>query len=48
MIEETQPKQVADEPPPFMGQWSRVYFTVVVYLLGLIVLFWVFGRAFTP
>ncbi len=48
MSEETQPRQVADDPPPFLGRWSRVYGVVVVYLFGLIVLFWVFGKAFTP
>ena len=48
MSEETQPRPVADEPPPFLGRWSTVYFAVLFYLFGLIVLFWVFGRAFTP
>ncbi len=48
MSEETEPRQAADEPPPLLGRWPRVYVLVVVYLLGLIVLFWAFGRAFTP
>lgn len=29
-------RQVADEPPPFLGQWNRVYTAVLVYLLVLI------------
>ena len=29
--------QVADEPPPLLGQWKRVYVVVLVYLFVLIV-----------
>jgi hypothetical protein len=30
-------RPVADEPPPFLGQWTRVYVVVLVYLFVLIV-----------
>jgi hypothetical protein len=30
-------RPVADEPPPFLGQWKRVYAVVLVYLCALIV-----------
>lgn len=30
-------RQVADEPPPFLGQWKRVYIAVLAYLFVLIV-----------
>ncbi len=39
-------KNVPDEPPPFLGTWRRVYAVVALYLLVLIVLFWLFSRAF--
>jgi hypothetical protein len=29
-------KQVKDEPPPFLGAWSKVYAAVLCYLLLLI------------
>lgn len=31
--------QEPDEPPPFLGTWKRVYASVLVYLLALIILF---------
>jgi hypothetical protein len=34
-----------DEPPPFLGTWSRVYAAVLVYLVVLILLFAIFTRA---
>jgi hypothetical protein len=36
-----------DEPPPFLGSWRRVYTAVVIYLAGLILLFYLFMRAFS-
>lgn len=30
-------RQVADEPPPFLRQWKRVYMAVLAYLFVLIV-----------
>ncbi|MCX6624070.1 MAG: hypothetical protein NTY38_24010 [Acidobacteria bacterium] len=36
-----------DEPPPFLGRWSRVYAVVLVYLALLITLFYVFSRTYS-
>ncbi len=38
MVPELPMHQVADEPPPFLGQWKRVYAVVLVYLFVLILL----------
>ncbi len=38
---------MTEEPPPFLGRWSRVYTAVVVYLVAVISLFAWFGRAFS-
>ncbi|MGH9671759.1 MAG: hypothetical protein ACRD44_01135 [Bryobacteraceae bacterium] len=35
------------EPPPILGSWRRLYAAVLVYLTVLILLFYVFGRAFS-
>ncbi len=35
-----------DEPPPFLGSWRRVYLGVVLYLAGLIFVFYLFTRAY--
>lgn len=37
MDKELPVRQVIDEPPPFLGQWKRVYAAVLAYLLVLIV-----------
>ncbi|MGI8746537.1 MAG: hypothetical protein ACR2NN_28970 [Bryobacteraceae bacterium] len=37
---------VADEPPPFLGTWRRVYVAVLVYLGLLIFAFYLFTRAY--
>lgn len=37
-----------DEPPPFLGTWLRVYTAVLIYLVFVIILFAIFGKAFTP
>ena len=37
-----------DEPPPFLGSWKRIYVAVVIYLIAIISLFALFGKAFTP
>lgn len=34
------------EPPPFLGSWRRLYAIVLVNLVVLILLFYVFTRAF--
>jgi len=39
--------EMPDEPPPFLGSWSRVYTAVVVYLALLIALCYAFTRAFS-
>ncbi|HLJ18040.1 MAG TPA: hypothetical protein VKV15_26335 [Bryobacteraceae bacterium] len=41
-------KEVADEPPPFLGRWPRVYVVVLVYLAFLIFAFYLFTRAYAP
>lgn len=38
---------VADEPPPFVGTWKRVYIAVLVYLVLLIFVFYLFSRAYS-
>lgn len=48
MNDEPLQKEVVDEPPPFLGTWPRVYAMVIVFLALLIVLFYLFARAFTP
>jgi len=40
-------REMPDEPPPFLGSWSRVYTAVVVYLALLIALCYAFTRAFS-
>ena len=41
-------RTVADEPPPFLGSWKRVYTVVVIYLACVITLFYWFTRTFAP
>ena len=41
------PREMPDEPPPFLGTWRRVYATVVIYLASLIALCFAFTRAFS-
>ncbi len=43
---EPHPSDVPDEPPPFLGTWSRVYRAVMVYLALLIAGFYLFARAY--
>lgn len=40
-------KEVADEPPPFLGTWRRVYAAVLLYLALLITAFYLFTRLFS-
>jgi hypothetical protein len=35
-----------DEPPPILRTWRRLYTAVLLWLLTLIVLFYLFTRAF--
>jgi hypothetical protein len=39
-------RQVPDEPPPFLGTWTRVYRAVLVYLVIVILGFYVFTRIY--
>ena len=39
------PREVPDEPPPFLGTWKRVYIGVLIYLCLIIALCWGFARA---
>jgi len=41
-----EPRDVPDEPPPFLGTWRRVYPAVLIYLAGLIFVFYLFTRAY--
>lgn len=40
------PRFTEDEPPPFLGKWGRIYALVLCYLAFLIVVFYLFARAF--
>jgi len=37
---------IPDEPPPFLGTWTRVYRAVLVYLVLIILGFYVFTRIY--
>jgi hypothetical protein len=39
-------REVPDSPPPFLGSWRRVYAAVVVYLAGVILIAYLFTRAY--
>jgi len=39
---------ILDEPPPFLGTWSRVYRFVLGYLALVIFLFWLFTKHYAP
>ena len=39
------PRAGEDEPPPFLGSWTRVYAAVLCYLACVIFCFWLFERA---
>ena len=41
-----EPRDVPDEPPPFLGSWKRVYIAILLYLGAIIFGFWVFTRAY--
>jgi len=44
----TEPREeMPDEPPPFLGNWRRIYMAVLIYLAGLIALFYLFMRTFS-
>lgn len=39
------PREVPDEPPPFLGTWPRVYAAVLIYLFVIIAICYGFTRA---
>ncbi len=39
-------RDVADDPPPFLGTWGRVYAAVLVYLFVIIAAAYLFTRAY--
>jgi hypothetical protein len=40
------PRDVPDEPPPFLGTWHRVYVGVLIYLVIVIAGFYLFTLAY--
>jgi hypothetical protein len=46
MPDETHTQIPTEEPPPFGGSWKTLYAVVLVNLALLVVLFYVFTRAF--
>lgn len=42
----SEPRDVPDEPPPILGTWRRVYAAVLIYLVCIIVLSYLFTRAY--
>ena len=41
-----EPRDVADEPPPFLGTWKRVYAGVLIYLVVIIAVFYAFTEMY--
>jgi hypothetical protein len=41
-----EPRDDADEPPPFLGTWRRMYVAILVYLVAIISAFYAFTRAY--
>jgi hypothetical protein len=41
-----EPRDVPDEPPPFLGSWKRVYIATLLYLGVILLGFYIFTRAF--
>lgn len=37
----------AEDRPPFLGSWRNIYTAVLLYLAGLILLFYLFTRVFS-
>jgi hypothetical protein len=46
MTDETRKHSRGEEPPPFGGSWKTLYTVVLLNLAVLIVLFYLFTRAF--
>jgi len=43
----TEKEITAEEKPPFLGSWNRIYAAVVLQLVLLIILFYVFAKIFS-
>jgi hypothetical protein len=41
-----EPRQVADDPPPFLRTWKRVYAAILIYLCLLVFALYLFTRAY--
>ena len=41
-----EPRDVPDEPPPFLRTWRRVYAGVLIYLCLIVAAFYLFTRAY--
>jgi hypothetical protein len=39
------PRDVPDDPPPFLGTWNRIYVAVLVYLAVIVAVLYWFTRA---
>ena len=46
MTDETRKDSRAEEPPPVGGSWRALYAAVLLNLAALVVLFYLFTRAF--
>ena len=46
MIDDDPRPEMPDEPPPFLGNWTRVYAVVACYVAIVIFAFWLFTQAF--
>lgn len=40
------PRDVPDEPPPFLGTWRRVYIGILIYLFVIVTGFYLFTLAY--
>jgi hypothetical protein len=47
MIHNNSDDVARDEQPPMFGSWRKLYLTVIINLVVLIVLFYFFSKAFT-
>jgi hypothetical protein len=39
-------RDVPDEAPPFLSTWKRVYIAVLIYLAGIVLVFYFFTQAY--
>ena len=46
MTDETPTRHATEEPPPVGGSWRNLYAVVLLNLAALVVLFYLFTRAF--